>query len=149
MISSVEKRPMQNGMQKLMDYVRLTKPPIILLLLITALGGMFLATQGLPPVLTVIPVLLGGSLAAGGASALNNYLDRDIDAEMRRTRFRPVAGGRIEPVRAAVFGVVLNVIAFVILVTWTNLLCSILTLGATLFYVLVSMLRLQCWAVAK
>ena len=133
MITSVEKL----HIQKLMDYVRLTKPPIILLLLITALGGMFLAAQGLPPILTIIPVLLGGSLAAGGASALNNCLDRDIDAEMRRTRFRPVAGGRIEPRRAAIFGIVLNVIAFVILVTWTNLLCSLLTLGATLFYVLV------------
>ena len=119
------------------DYLHLTKPPIILLLLITALGGMFLAAQGLPPASLVWPVMLGGALGAGGASALNHYLDRDIDAAMRRTRQRPVAGGRIEPRRALAFGVVLNILAFGILVTWVNLLSALLTLGATLFYILV------------
>lgn len=76
------------------DYVALTKPRIILLLLVTALGGMFLAAGGAPEPITLAVVLVAGSLAAGGANAINQSLDRDIDNVMRRTRGRPVAGGR-------------------------------------------------------
>jgi protoheme IX farnesyltransferase len=119
------------------DYLTLTKPPIVVLLLVTAAGGMFLAAQGLPSLLLIGLVWLGGALAAGGANAINHYLDRDIDERMSRTRQRPVAGHRISPTKALIFGVALNVIAFAVLVTWINLLAALLTLSATLFYVFV------------
>jgi protoheme IX farnesyltransferase len=119
------------------DYLTMTKPPIVLLLLVTAAGGMFLAAKGLPPPLLMGMVWLGGALAAGGANAINHYLDRDIDQRMSRTRQRPVAGQRVSPNKALAFGIALNVIAFAILITWTNLLAALLTLSATLFYVFV------------
>lgn len=119
------------------DYVALTKPRIIVLLLITALGAMFLASQGAPPASTTFFVLLGGSLGAGGANALNHFLDRDIDEQMGRTRGRPLPGRRISPRQALAFGIGLNALAFAILAGWVNLLSAMLTLGATLFYVLV------------
>jgi len=119
------------------DYIALTKPPIIMLLLITAAGGMFLATQGLPSLALMGLVLLGGSLASGGANALNHYLDRDIDLLMTRTKTRPVASQRISPTHAVIFGIALNIGAFGILSVWVNLLAASLTLGATLFYVFV------------
>ena len=119
------------------DYMTLTKPPIVLLLLVTAAGGMFLAAQGIPSLSIIGLVWLGGALAAGGANAINHLLDRDIDQLMRRTRQRPVADHRISPPRALIFGIMLNVIAFLVLVTWVNLLAAALTLTATLFYVFV------------
>ena len=119
------------------DYLALTKPPIISLLLVTAIGGMFLAANGSPAVVTVLLVCAGGALGAGGANALNHYLDRDIDEVMSRTRKRPVPGRRIPPARALVFGILLNAAAFGILATWVNLLAAGLTMSATLFYVLV------------
>ena len=123
------------------DYVTLTKPPIILLLLVTAAGGMFLAQGqmggGLPPLTLLGLVWLGGALASGGANALNHHYDRDIDGLMQRTRQRPVASNRISPNKALIFGIGLNLLAFGILAWWVNLLAAGLTLGATLFYVLV------------
>ena len=119
------------------DYLTLTKPAIVVLLLVTAAGGMFLAAKGLPSPLLLGLVWLGGALAAGGANAINHYLDRDIDQRMSRTRLRPVAGNRISPHRALAFGIALNVMAFAILVSWINLLAALLTLSATLFYVFV------------
>lgn len=121
----------------LLDYLALTKPKIISLLLITAVGGMFLAEQGIPPTGLLCLVLLGGTLGAGGANALNHYLDRDIDQLMARTAGRPLPGRRLEPRSALIFGVFLNVLAFVVLGFWVNLLAASLTVGATLFYVLV------------
>ena len=117
------------------DYLALTKPPIMVLLLITALGGMLLAAQGMPSVSLVVLVMVGGALASGGASALNHYLDRDIDGQMLRTRQRPIPSHRISPQEVLVFGLVLNVLAFVILATGVNLLSAALALSGTLFYV--------------
>ena len=119
------------------DYLVLTKPPIILLLLITALGGMFLAAEGAPAASTMLLLMLGGAAAAGGASAINHYLDRDIDGVMLRTRRRPLPGGRISPGAALAFGVALNVFAFLLLAVGVNLLAAGLTLCGTLFYVFV------------
>ena len=119
------------------DYLSMTKPPIIVLLVITAVGAMFLASGGLPPLMLVIFVCVGGSLGAGGANALNHYLEQDIDSIMTRTRQRPVAGHRISPRNALAFGVVLNALAFALLAIWVNLLAASLTMAATLFYVLV------------
>ena len=119
------------------DYVALTKPRIISLLLLTALGGMFVGARGVPDWQIVLVVLVGGALAAGGANALNHYADRDIDTLMSRTRARPVARGAVRPGSALAFGVALNVVAFALLWTGANLLCALLTLSATLFYVLI------------
>ena len=119
------------------DYIALTKPPIMLLLLITALGGMLLAEQGMPSASLVALVMVGGALAAGGASAINHYLDRDIDERMSRTRRRPIPSHRTSPREAWVFGVLLNVGAFVVFAAGVNLLSAILALSGTLFYVFV------------
>ncbi len=119
------------------DYLTLTKPPIVLLLLITALGGMFVAAQGVPTIAMVALVCVGGALGAGGANALNHYLDQDVDAMMSRTWQRPVPGQRIAPSKALAFGILLNIVAFLILAAWVNILAAFLTLGATLFYVFV------------
>ena len=121
----------------LRDYLALTKPRIILLLLVTATGSMFLAAEGAPPVSLWALVIMGGSLGAGGANALNHYLDRDLDQRMERTRRRPIPGRRVQPAEALAFGVLLNVAAFAILAIWVNLLSALLTLSATLFYVFV------------
>ena len=125
------------------DYVTLTKPPIISLLLITAAGGMFLAAQGLPSLTLLGLVWVGGALASGGANAINHLLDRDIDLIMSRTRQRPVADQRITPAKALIFGIVLNILSFVILWTLVNPLAAALTLSATLFYVFVYTLWLK------
>jgi protoheme IX farnesyltransferase len=127
----------------LRDYIALTKPRIISLLLVTALGGMFLASRGAPDILLAFYVLLGGSLASGGANALNHFIDRDIDVLMRRTSSRPVVSGRVPPRNALVFGIALNVIAFVLLVSLVNPLSALLTLSATLFYVFVYTMALK------
>ena len=97
-------------------YISLTKPRIIILLLVTALGGLFLASAGLPDPSITMAVLVGGSLAAGGANAINHFLDRDIDEKMRRTRNRPIVSGLIRPQFALSFGILLNIIAFTIFV---------------------------------
>ncbi len=119
------------------DYLTLTKPPIISLLLITATGGMFLAAEGVPPLQTLAMVLVGGTLGAGGANAINHFLDQDIDALMSRTSRRPVASNRIAPISALAFGIALNIAAFFVLAYWVNLLSAGLTLSATLFYLLI------------
>ena len=125
------------------DYLSLSKPRIVMLLVLTALCGMFLASGGPPDLKLAIVVLGAGALASGGANALNHFLDRDIDARMRRTKDRPVAALRIRPREALVFGVVTNVIAFVLFVTLVNLLSAVLTLSATLFYVFVYTMALK------
>ena len=118
-------------------YVALTKPRIISLLVLTALGGLFLASGGPPNALLALAVLGGGALAAGGANALNHYLDRDIDGLMKRTASRPVVSGTVPPNRAMWFGIALNAVAFIILARFANPLSAVLTLSATLFYVFV------------
>ena len=119
------------------DYLSMTKPPIILLLVVTAVGAMFLAAGGPPPLVLVILVCVGGSLGAGGANALNHYLEQDIDSLMPRTQNRPVPGQRISPRNALAFGILLNVLSFALLATWVNMWAAALTMSATLFYVFV------------
>ena len=127
----------------LKGYIDLTKPKIIILLLITALGGLFLATEGVPNILIMLVVLIGGSLGAGGANAINHYLDRDIDEKMGRTKERPVVSGQITPKHALIFGISLNVLAFIVLWQGSNLLSAILTIIATLIYVFVYTIGLK------
>jgi protoheme IX farnesyltransferase len=119
------------------DYVGLLKPRVVLLLVLTALGAMLPAAHGHPSVEAVLAVLIGGTLAAGGASAINCWFDRDIDATMRRTRHRPIPAGRIPAWHALVLGVALNVGAFLLLLRLTNLVAASLALAGTLIYVFV------------
>ena len=116
-------------------YIALTKPRIIELLLITTVPTMVLAERGWPSTWLVVVTLIGGTLAAGGANAINMFVDRDIDKLMERTKNRPLATGVIEPRNALAFAVVLEVIAFAVLWAGANLLSAVLALAATAFYV--------------
>jgi heme o synthase len=120
------------------DYVTLTKPRIMSLLLLTGACGMFVGAEGVPPLDDLAVLLVGLALACGGASALNHYLDRDIDKLMgERTRRRPVASGRVPPERALEFGLALSALSFVLLASLANVLTASLALVGNLFYVLV------------
>ena len=119
------------------DYLTLTKPRIMVLLLLTAAGGMFVGAAGVPPLGLLAATLGGLALACGGASALNHLLERDVDARMRRTARRPVAAGRIAPARALEFGVALSALSFVVLASFVNVLAALLAVVGNLFYVLV------------
>jgi protoheme IX farnesyltransferase len=119
------------------DYVTLTKPRIMVLLLLTAAAGMFVGAGGVPSAGLLAATLGGLALACGGASALNHVLDRDIDAHMRRTDRRPVASGRVPPSRALEFGVALSALSFVVLASFVNVLAALLAVAGNLFYVVV------------
>lgn len=119
------------------DYIRLTKPWIMILLLVTAFGGMVIAAESLPSLNLIVVVMFGGAMAAGGAGALNHALEQNVDRKMRRTESRPVAGGRISRARATVFGLTLNVGAFALLWVGANPLSAILAITGTLLYVIV------------
>jgi protoheme IX farnesyltransferase len=125
------------------DYVALTKPRIIELLLVTTVPTMIVAEQGLPPLGLIAATVIGGTMAAGGANAINMYVDRDIDRVMERTRNRPVASGRIAPRSALTFAVGLEVAAFLFLWATVNLLSAVLAVSACLFYVFVYTLWLK------
>jgi protoheme IX farnesyltransferase len=120
------------------DYVTLTKPRIMTLLLLTGACGMFVGAQGVPPLGRLAAMLAGLALACGGASALNHVLDSDIDSLMgTRTRERPVTSGRVPPSYALEFGLTLSAFSFVLLAGLTNVLTAALALVGNLFYVLV------------
>jgi heme o synthase len=120
------------------DYVTLTKPRIMSLLLVTGLGGMFVGARGVPSGWLVLVTMTGLALSCGGASALNHVLDRDIDRLMgKRTRTRPLAAGRMPPSRALEFGLTLSAFSFVLLASLVNILTAALALVGNLFYVLV------------
>ena len=119
------------------DYLSLLKLRIVALLDATAIGVMIPAAHGHPRVIAVVAVLVGGTLAAGGAHSINSWFDRDIDAEMSRTRRRPLPGGRIPAWHALAIGIGLNVLAFAVLWSGANLLAAALALSGTLIYVFV------------
>jgi protoheme IX farnesyltransferase len=120
------------------DYVTLTKPRIMSLLLLTGAGGMFVGAGGWPGAAPLAAMLVGLALACGGASALNHVLDRDIDRLMgSRTASRPVASGRVPPPRALEFGLVLSALSFAVLASSVNVLTAVLALVGNLFYVVV------------
>jgi protoheme IX farnesyltransferase len=128
---------------RLGGYVALTKPQIIELLLVTTLPTMIVAERGLPSVALMFWTLLGGTLAAGGANAINMYVDRDIDAIMKRTQKRPLVTGVLEPAAALRFAIGLEILAFGLLWWQVNLLSAVLAVSATLFYVFVYTLWLK------
>jgi protoheme IX farnesyltransferase len=118
-------------------YIALTKPRIIELLLVTTVPTMVLAAGGVPSLWLMAAVVFGGTLAAGGANAINMYVDRDIDDVMRRTRHRPLPRHAVEPRAALIFGIGLSVVAFAWLTITVNLLSALLAMSATAFYVFV------------
>ena len=143
MLGSVAARMTRGAWDTALAYFRLTKPRIIVLLLITTIPAMILAAGGWPSPWLVLATVAGGAIAAGGANAMNCYFDRDIDGMMLRTRGRPVPAGQIEPENAAVFGILLGGAGFLILEAFANLLAAFLTLGAFAFYVVVYTLLLK------
>jgi protoheme IX farnesyltransferase len=139
----------RTGRDSIRAYIALTKPRIIELLLVTTVPAMVLATRWVPGIdwgdwgRLVFWTLVGGTLAAGSANAINCYLDRDIDGLMNRTRRRPLPAHQVEPERAVVFGIVLGVVSFVVMAWFVNLLAAFLTLLAIGFYVVVYTMLLK------
>jgi heme o synthase len=126
------------------DYVTLTKPRIMSLLVLTAVCAMVAGAGGDPGLAPMVALVIGGALACGGASALNHVLDRDIDRLMGpRTASRPVAAGRISPRRATAFGLALSVASFAVMAAGANVLAAALAISGGLFYVLVYTLWLK------
>ena len=116
-------------------YIALTKPRIIELLLITTVPTMILAERGWPSTWLVVVTLIGGTLSAGSANAVNMFIDRDIDALMKRTQARPLVTGVIEPRNALIFALSLQVFAFIVLWAGANLLSAVLAFAAAAFYI--------------
>ncbi len=132
-----------SGRDTFRAYLALTKPRIIELLLVTTVPTMVLAQRGIPSIWLIGAVMLGGTLAAGGANAINMYIDRDIDEVMRRTRNRPLPRHAVSPRRALAFGIGLSVVSFAWLWVTVNLLSALLASSAIAFYVFVYTLWLK------
>ncbi len=128
---------------RIASFVALTKPRIIELLLVTTVPTMIVAHGGLPPWWLMTATVLGGTFAAGGANAINMYVDRDIDRLMERTKDRPLVTGAVQPGEALAFAMALEVLAFAWLWGFVNLLSAVLAASATLFYVFVYTLWLK------
>ena len=127
----------QSFLQVVQSYYQLTKPRIILLLLITTAGGMWVAGEGQVDPVLLLATIAGGALAAGSANAVNCLYDRDIDYIMERTRHRPIPSGRVSPRDGLIFAITLAVISFTLLVVFANLLAASLAMSGILCYVLV------------
>jgi heme o synthase len=125
------------------DYIALTKPRIIVLLLITTVAAMFVADPSGPSLATILWTMLGGYLAAGGAGAINHFVDRDRDARMARTCDRPLVTGRIDPARGLAFGIALGIGSIALIAATVNLLSAALALSGLLGYVFVYTLWLK------
>lgn len=127
----------ENILQVLQSYYQLTKPRIILLLLITTSAGMWLASKGEVDPLLLLVTLTGGALASGSANTINCLYDRDIDYIMERTRWRPIPSGRVKPMDALIFAIALAITSFTLLTVFANLLTACLALSGIVFYVLI------------
>src|SRR5205823_12212923 len=123
------------AIEKINAYVRLTKPRIIVLLLVTTVPAMVLAQRGFPPLWLIGATLLGGMMTAGSANALNQFLERDIDEKMNRTKSRPLPSHSVKPVNALIFAILLGIAGFVWLTVIVNLLAALLAVAAIVFYV--------------
>ena len=116
------------------DFLALTKPRVMSLLLVSAIAGAFLGAQSMPSFKIIVAVLIGGALASGGAASLNMAYESELDQKMGRTKNRPVAEGRISFNTAILFGIALNVGSFVILAMMTNILAAALAIVGTVLY---------------
>jgi protoheme IX farnesyltransferase len=138
-----ESRPSDEFKRAIVEYLKLTKPRIVALLLITTVPSMILARRGLPPPWLIAATLIGGTVAAGGSNAVNQYVDRDIDRVMRRTRRRPVPRGTVDPRNALAFGIALGLAGVLWLAIFVNVFAAWLTASAFAFYVFVYTLWLK------
>ena len=128
---------MNNFLGLIRPYISLMKLRIIVLLLITALGSLFVVSKGVPNWTITIAVLVGGALIAGGANCINQYLDRDIDAKMPRTQKRPIPSNLISGTNTLLFGLFITLIGFVFLSTLANVLSAVCALIGSLFYIFI------------
>jgi protoheme IX farnesyltransferase len=129
--------------ERVLGFVALTKPRIIELLLVTTVPTMIVAERGMPSLWLMAATVIGGTLSAGGANAINMYVDRDIDRLMKRTQHRPLVVGVMSPRSALVFAIAIEAVAFAWLWGFVNLLSAALALAACLFYVCVYTLWLK------
>ena len=129
--------------QTISNYINLIKPHVTVLLLGITVATMAIARKGLPDLGLVVATLLGGAMAAGSANCLNCYIDRDIDQLMGRTQRRSLPSGKVQPIHALIFGIVLGIASFLVLTTFVNLLSAILAFSAILFYVFVYTIGLK------
>ena len=129
--------------QTVRSYLELTKVRIVLLLIFTTVTAMFIAADGLPPFHIVLPTVIGGAMSAAGASVMNQFLDRDLDAKMSRTSRRPIPAGRVAPINALLFGLTLIVWSTLILGYCVNWLTALLALGGAIYYVVIYTMMLK------
>lgn len=132
--------PVSNGYtigETIKAYIQLMKLRIVILLCFTTITTMIIAAHGLPDLNTLLLTILGGICASGGSSAVNQYIDRDMDAKMSRTARRPIPSGRIEPINALLFGLALIVWSVLILGIWVNPLTALMAFIGTIYYVVI------------
>jgi protoheme IX farnesyltransferase len=122
------------GYRRTLDFFELTKPRVTLMVLVTTVVGFYLGSHSVPDYLRLVQTLLGTALAAGGTLALNQFLEREADAAMERTRRRPLPEGRVQPTEALIFGVALTLLGLVILWTAVNTLSALVTAAITASY---------------
>ena len=129
--------------QRLRDFLTLTKPIVVLLLLVTTYAGMVVGGKAWPPASLTFWTLVGGFMAAGGSSAINQYIDRDLDKNMQRTQKRPLAAGRMTPAEGLAFGLAISVSSFYIFAAFVNLLAAFLSLAGIVYYVVLYSILLK------
>ena len=129
--------------QTISNYINLMKPHVTVVLLGMTVAAMAIAQRGLPDWRLVLATLVGGALSAGSANALNCYIDRDIDQVMGRTQRRALPAGKVQPVPALIFGIIIGIASFIILYAFVNLLSAVLATAAILFYVLIYTMGLK------
>jgi protoheme IX farnesyltransferase len=142
-LGTTDKLNQPRAARVLKTYLELAKVRIVLLLVFTTLTSMFVAAQGVPPLAVLIPTLIGGAFSAAGASVINQYYDRDMDAKMTRTSRRPIPSGRISPMHALLFGLALVVWSTIILWLLVNPLTALLALVGVVYYVVIYTMLLK------
>jgi protoheme IX farnesyltransferase len=136
-------RPPVDSVEIIRTYLELTKLRIVLLLLFTTVTAMVIAANGIPDLIILIPTIIGGALAPAGAGAINQYIDRDMDAKMTRTARRPIPSGRVAPVNALLFGIVLVAVSVLILGAWVNWTAAGLALLGAVYYTIIYTVMLK------
>ncbi len=136
-------RPPVDVVAIIRTYLELTKLRIVLLLLFTTVTAMVIAANGIPDLAILIPTLIGGALAPAGAGAINQYIDRDLDAQMTRTARRPIPSGRVAPINALIFGIVLVAASVLILGLWVNWTAAGLALLGAVYYTIIYTVMLK------
>jgi len=133
--------PIRSGVFR--DFLMLTKPIVVVLLLVTTFAGMVVGAKALPPIGLLFWTMLSGFMAAGGSGAINQYIDRYDDVKMQRTSKRPLPSGRLTPAEGLAFGVGIALASFYLMVVFVNFLAALLTLAGIIYYVLIYSLILK------